>query len=155
WRRHRIKLRRWVVLLSASRYDGKRLITRRCSRSDNQIMRDKTRSLLLRYGMAVLSTTASSLLVELFRPIFIPAPFLPFIVAVVVSAWYGGLGPGILATILGVLASDFLIVQPFYSLGTGNPADMVRSGLFLATGASISWLMEGLHAARRTVQTSA
>jgi K+-sensing histidine kinase KdpD len=40
------------------------------------------------------------------------AEFLPFSLAVVISAWYGGLGPGLLAIALACLASDYFLLGP-------------------------------------------
>ena len=37
------------------------------------------------------------------------------------SAWYGGLGPGLLATGLGALAVDYFFEHPAYELGISNP----------------------------------
>ena len=38
------------------------------------------------------------------------APLLMFTFSVMVSAWYGGLGPGLLATALGLLLGDYFFV---------------------------------------------
>ena len=51
-----------------------------------------------RYGMAVASTALALLVTWLLRPLPSPLPSLPFLVAVIGSTVYGGLGPGLLAT---------------------------------------------------------
>src|SRR5580698_3950825 len=43
-------------------------------------------------------------------------PFLPFIGAVLIASWVGGLRPGLLATLLSAMATDYFFVPPFFSL---------------------------------------
>jgi signal transduction histidine kinase/ActR/RegA family two-component response regulator len=69
-------------------------------------------------------------------------PFLPFIGAVLIAAWEGGLRPGLLATLLSVVATDFFFVKPFFSL---QIAKFVHGGdllLFVVLGVLISSLSE-------------
>jgi signal transduction histidine kinase len=42
-----------------------------------------------------------------------------FYAAIVLSAWFGGRGPGLLAVVLSELAIDYYLVAPYYSLGLG------------------------------------
>ena len=42
-----------------------------------------------------------------------------FYAAIVVSAWFGGMGPGLLAVVLSELAIDYYFIDPLYSLGLG------------------------------------
>jgi signal transduction histidine kinase len=42
-----------------------------------------------------------------------------FYAAIVVSAWFGGRGPGLVAVVLSELAIDYYLVPPYYSLGLG------------------------------------
>jgi signal transduction histidine kinase len=76
------------------------------------------------------------------------APSPPFLAAVALAAWYGGLGPGILATALSVLALDFFFVSPVYSFGVGL-VDGVRMGTFIL----VAVLLSSLDAARRRLET--
>ncbi len=70
-----------------------------------------TRSQLLRYGVAVIASLQALLLPLLVDPLLeIESPFLLFFVAVMVSAGYGGFGPGLLATTLTALASAYFII---------------------------------------------
>jgi len=63
------------------------------------------------------------------------APLLMFTLSVMVSAWYGGLGPGLLATALSLLLGNyFFIVQ--------SAAELIEEGLFLGIGISISILSQ-------------
>src|SRR5262249_36292336 len=62
---------------------------------------------------------------------------------VILAAWYGGLGPGLLATTLSLLLSDYLFIAPRYSiLRYDNHQDMVALILVGLYGATVS-LMAG------------
>src|SRR4051812_1321935 len=79
-------------------------------------------------------------------------PFMPFVLTVVVAAWYGGLGPGLLATALGAVLAWYFFVTPPEPLQLVQPSGATGLVLFLVFGAMTSWLLEGLHAARRRVE---
>src|SRR5262245_50415223 len=67
-------------------------------------MLPQTGSVLLSYAVAVLATALSILLKLLLEPLVGESPALLFSGSVIISAWYGGLGPGLLATALTTLA---------------------------------------------------
>ena len=62
-----------------------------------------------------------------------------FVTAVVVSALYGGLGPGLLASALASVASAFFFLGPTYSFRL-DETDLLRLGVFLVAALLISWL---------------
>lgn len=77
------------------------------------------------------------------------APMLLFTVAVLVAAYFGGLGPGLLATGLSVVAGGYLFIEPgdrFWPVAVPEQARMV---LFILTGAAISFLCHRLWVWRR------
>src|SRR6185436_16117385 len=39
-----------------------------------------------------------------------------FYAAIVISAWFGGMGPGLLAVVLATMAIDYYLVPPLYTL---------------------------------------
>jgi signal transduction histidine kinase/CheY-like chemotaxis protein len=59
-----------------------------------------------------------------------------------VSAWFGGLGPGLLATALGALLGDYFFIEPFYSFRIYSGAERIEEVLFLGVGLSISILSQ-------------
>ena len=61
-----------------------------------------------------------------------------FFAAVMVSAWYGGLGPGLLATALAGLLSVYLFMEPQYTLDM-DLADVLRLIVFLLVALLVSW----------------
>jgi PAS domain S-box-containing protein len=63
--------------------------------------------------MSVAAALVSSQLLERY---LVPAPVSVFLCAVMFSAWFGGLRPGLLATALSVLAFAYYFTTPLYSL---------------------------------------
>src|SRR5262249_7258726 len=102
-----------------------------------------TPSKSLRYFVAVAATavafTARFLLKSAFDDF---APLLMFTLSIVVSAWYGGLGPGLLATALSLLLGDYFFLEPLYSFFAKNFAERIEELLFMGIGISISVLSQ-------------
>jgi PAS domain S-box-containing protein len=71
--------------------------------------------LIWRYGIAVLAVTIALIISRLPFLHLQTAPVSLFLCAVMVSAWFGGLGPGLLATALATLAFDYYFLEPLYS----------------------------------------
>ena len=65
------------------------------------------RSPLARYAVAVFATALAFALTLGLESVMAHNPFLFFVVAVVVSAWFGGLGPGLLSSALSALGSSY------------------------------------------------
>src|SRR6185503_11354894 len=72
---------------------------------------------LWRYGFAVLTVAAALLITRSLERYTDITPL--FYAAIVVSAWFGGRGPRLLAVVLSELAIDYYLVAPYYSLGLG------------------------------------
>jgi len=58
--------------------------------------------------------------------------------AVLLSALYGGLGPGLVATALGGLSSSFLLLAPRFSITVAAPGARVRLMVFIFEGVLLS-----------------
>jgi signal transduction histidine kinase len=80
-------------------------------------------------------------------------PFLLFIAAALISAWYGGAVSGTLALLLGLLLADYFFVPPRHTLGESpiEIADVLRY-LFTATLGVV--LIEVLHRGKRRTETA-
>jgi PAS domain S-box-containing protein len=109
----------------------------------------KKPSAILRYGVAIIVTL---LVFEFAEQVLAPMmagryPVLVFLLAVSLSAAYGGFGPGLLsaamATILG-FPRDLSFFPPEFELFQ----EAIRSGLLFAVGVVISALFSALHLAR-------
>jgi len=70
-----------------------------------------------------------------------------FNLAVMVSAWYGGFGPGLLTSLLSAFLAHHFFVQPYYWFRLAQPQDGPAVTLFLIITVSISWLAHLLRSA--------
>jgi len=78
-------------------------------------------------------------------------PYFTFYPAVLLAAWVGGLGPGLLTTGLCALAAVYLWIPPTYSLQIGSVGDRISLIGFLFIGVAISALNELLQRRERYV----
>src|SRR5262245_3303027 len=105
-----------------------------------------------RYGIAVAAVVAALGLRLLLQPLaHEEAPFLLLAAAVLVSAAFGGLGPAVLATLLGATASSVIHVSDCFKFVVPDWFPLV---LFLLEGAFISVLGARLQSARRRAEAS-
>jgi len=97
-----------------------------------------------RYAMAVLAVAAAFLLRHgLVQGLRLELPsFLTFYPAVILVAVLAGLWPGVLATALSVLGTDYLILPPLGQFGVASVSDAVALGFFAVMGVLISLLAE-------------
>ena len=104
----------------------------------------------LRYGIAVgaiVWSTASLLLVPAIGRSGATIPFF----AVLISTWFGGLGPGVFTIAVGVV----LYVIALVDRGSSFPVwQILQIAIFVAGGAMITALVEVLHAARRRAEAN-
>jgi PAS domain S-box-containing protein len=101
------------------------------------------------YLLAVL-VTAGALVYRLYLAGVLgeTGPLVPFALAVMVAAFYGGLRPGLFATGLGVLTA-LLLLPSSQGFSPERVGDLVRLAVFLAFGVIASWVCEGLRRYRR------
>jgi PAS domain S-box-containing protein len=110
--------------------------------------------LRLRYGFAIACAVAAVLgRMSLASVWGFRFPYLTFHPAVMLAAWVGGLGPGLLTTGLCALAAVYFWLPPPHSLWIGSPGDRVSLAGFLLVGAIISTLNELLQRRERHART--
>jgi two-component system sensor histidine kinase/response regulator len=82
-------------------------------------------------------------------------PFGFFTLATLIAAWYGGLGPGMLAAIAGLLIADYFFL-PRHETGT-MMSETVRTaiGTYALTNALIVLLFWNLHSRMRDLKDKA
>ena len=107
---------------------------------------------ILRYGVAILSTLLA-LIPVLLLPNITESRLAIFAVAVMVSAWYGGWKPGLVAT------SFALTVSAYFSFsGEHTPeqfrSTMIRLVLFIALAILICWFNAALRSAQEGLRRS-
>ncbi len=106
---------------------------------------------ILRYGVAILTVAAAFLLTGLFRVVLEPTVFLLFLAAVMVTAWYGGLKPGLVATFLSTWIIAFFLLQPRLQF-TLSWNDALRLTVFVAVATLISALSESRKRANESLR---
>jgi PAS domain S-box-containing protein len=111
----------------------------------------KRTSPILRYGVAVLVAGVAVGIKLLLDPVILQdVPFLLLFGAVMLSAWYGGLGPGLLTMVLSGLATNYLFLRPQDPLALGAIPLLV----FFVEGTLICLLTGALRTARRRAEAS-
>jgi signal transduction histidine kinase len=81
-------------------------------------------------------------------------PFTLFYPAIMVSAWYGGLGPGLFSTVLCVPTAELMFLPPPCNLFRISASEAFHLSLFALAGVMISVLSESLHRARRRAEAA-
>jgi signal transduction histidine kinase len=100
------------------------------------------RSLLRRYGIALLSVTVAFVSTRLLQPLF-PYPFLfLFFGAVMASAWFGGTATGFFAVLVSTALVDYFFVPPFHSFSISTSAE-AYFGAFVVCALVASWVSSG------------
>jgi signal transduction histidine kinase len=112
-------------------------VKRTMTRSNLQLQ--LARSPALRYGLAVLSVSmalAAALLIERLQLHNIT----PFLFAIAVAAWYGGVGTAVLALLLSCISFAYFFVKPSHSIP------------YLILFALFAWLVSWFSSVRRRVE---
>ncbi|MFB2768085.1 ATP-binding protein [Pelatocladus sp. BLCC-F211] len=117
-------------------------------------MQKLTRSQLKRYGVAILTVLLALLLTQSLWLLHRFSAYPLFFAAVMVSSWYGGLEPGLMATVLSALACAYFFLPPLYSLAVigFNTVGLVQ---FVLVSLLISILNQMLRSAQRRAEINA
>jgi PAS domain S-box-containing protein len=104
-------------------------------------------------GTGYLIAVTSTLAVAVFRYAIAgllgdAAPFLPFVLAVMLTGWHSGLWPGLLATTLSAFCGVLFFTTPHGNLQINLFPQFLNLVLFVCSGVAISWLCEAMHLAR-------
>ena|GEM_PF-4511599 len=99
--------------------------------------------ILLRYGIALISVGASAVLTHWLSGLGDSGISPQFFAAVVLSAWVGGLGPGLFATFLSGIATGYLLLHPHGKSLAFLREDILRVLVFSV----VAVLTSSLHAA--------
>jgi len=105
---------------------------------------------LLRYFIALALTALVTLVVFSLRPFLSRGFTLFYIPAVMISAWYGGLGPGLLSTFLSVGVTDFFFMDPPGSFLISKADDLSELVVF----SFVALVTSVLHTAQKRSQAA-
>jgi len=81
-------------------------------------------------------------------------PFLLYFAAVAICAGFGGLWPGLVATLLSALAAGYLIIDPNYSSANWSRVQTIQVGLFVTVSLIVSCLSERLQFSLRRAEVA-
>ncbi|BAY24244.1 multi-sensor hybrid histidine kinase [Calothrix sp. NIES-2100] len=109
---------------------------------------------LLPYAVAVLAVGSALLLTYLLHSLLSSTIFLLFFAAVAVSAWYGGMKPGLLATALATISVTYFFIAPVSSPLVYSVDNILRLILFVLVTTLISWLNSQLRNAKYRLEKS-
>ena len=113
----------------------------------------RPRKPLERYAVAVaLVLLAFAVRWAIFGHLDTRLPFAFFLFAVMVAAWYGGLGPGMLAAAGGLLVGDYFFLPQHGAYAALSEAERAVITLYAINSALIVMLMESLHAKIRRLE---
>ena len=106
------------------------------------------RALLLRYGCAVMTIAAATWIRVLLDPTLgSESPFPAMLFAILLTVWFGGFGPALLALVLAVFCADFFVVRPRGGFGFKGTAQYLDLAFFVGVGAGITVIGGIMHRA--------
>ena len=118
-----------------------------------KVWREATkRSRLRYYGVAALTVLLALGITLMLGPLLSETPAQLFLVAVTVSAWYGGMEPGLLATALSTQALNYILLEPRPVLATPLGIIDVHLTMLFLSGLVVTYLNESRRSAVRREQ---
>ena len=81
-------------------------------------------------------------------------PYLMYLLAVVISAWYGGFAPSILAIVMGWFVGDMLFAEPRFSLLDSRPDEWLEAVVFVIVGFCFAIAMKAQRDAKQRAEAS-
>ncbi len=102
-----------------------------------------------RYIVAIVITiVAAAVRLAFLQTLGMSVRFITFYPAVMLSALYGGLGPGVVATLLSAVLASYLWVQPAGHFLPVSSADLMGLTIFFINCMAISWIVEVMRRAQ-------
>lgn len=105
------------------------------------------------YLIATLTVILALIITIKVEQIATRTPFAFFFAAVIVSAWCGGRKPGLLAIVLSILASDYFIIPPLYTL-LPEEGNILQLSTFIIVSLLINWLTAARQDTRKSLNVS-
>jgi signal transduction histidine kinase/PAS domain-containing protein len=112
-------------------------------------------SLPFRYGVGVVAPIISLLATLPIESVLQRAIFVLFWPAVIGTAWFGGIGPAILASALSVLLADYAIIEPRGALNPASPDDLIPLAVFLFASIAVALITTTARVAQRSATEAA
>lgn len=104
-------------------------------------------SAIWRYGFAIVVVLAALGARLAFNPVVgVEAPHMPFNLAVIIAAWLGGRGPGLVAVALSAFSVNWFFVEPLHSPFIASREGVWGLAFFVITTSLIALLVGSLRA---------
>ncbi|MBX7186792.1 MAG: PAS domain S-box protein [Vicinamibacteria bacterium] len=113
------------------------------------------RSRAAAYAVAAALTALTLLFRVALGPVFEGPTMIVFTVPVILSAYLGGLGPGLLSTLLSTVGAAYYLLAPLRNLAVSSRTDRLQETTLLLAGTLISVICMRLRDAREEAETSA
>ena len=108
---------------------------------------------LQKYALAVILVgTAFALRYGLYGTLDHRLPFSFFIPATIIAAWYGGLGPGMLTALAGLMLGDYFFLPPHDSGASMGEAERTAIGIYAMNTTLVVVLFAHLHSRLRDLE---
>ena len=106
----------------------------------------------VKYAIAVV-LAGLGLLLTAALPWSVPKPgvLLMSLLAVMLSAYLGGFGPGLVTMLICVLGTTYFLLPPLYSLHISARSDIVFLGIFASAGYLAAWFLDWANAPESSV----
>ena len=125
------------------------------SAAEHHVHRDwpYRRSAIMRYGVAVLVVALAFIArYVIYGDIQNRFAFTFFVPAALVAAWYGGVGPGLLATALGLVLGSYFFLLPRIGMWPPGSRELTAIGVYTLTTMLCVFLCENLHRCIRQLE---
>lgn len=108
-------------------------------------------SAIYKYLVAIAFTLLAVGLSRLLWSTVFDAPFLFFFAAVALSAWQGGLVPGMVSAALSIVLADYFLIEPRYQVFT-SVSDLIQFAIFSLVSLLIGWLEENRNRSEQSLR---
>ena len=119
-------------------------------------IRKRHRRQIARFSVAILLTIVATIVRQwLELPLGEHSPFVTYHIAVIVTAYFVGRGPALLATSLGALAASYYFIPPNDSLIFTTSEHLIGLAAYFAVALTAALMGGRMHEARRRAERSA
>jgi PAS domain S-box-containing protein len=81
-----------------------------------------------------------------------PPTLVLFVIPILISSYLGGLGPGLLCTVVAALASAYFLLPPFHSFAIEDPRNEIQLYAMILAGILVSMLVDKLQRNTRMLE---
>ncbi|MBD2199247.1 MULTISPECIES: PAS domain S-box protein [Calothrix] len=106
----------------------------------------------LPYAVAIGTTAIALMLTVWFEPLLFRVVNAFFYIAIIITSWYGGYRPGMVAIVLSFLAIETFLIKNVHQLRFEQPESLLRLTVFLLVSLTINLVTGSLHESKKKIQ---